>query len=178
MKTKLLITTILLMFSYAFAQETGKPSKAPINPPVAPAKASKAVVIEQKVEAKGKSENENNDMTPGELSKKVLSAASDIKSTKIFEEKLAKLAALEKLVEVDADKTTVEGIRYSVSLEPMLKQRKNLKDKTVCWNVRNETEYLFTSGSGFRGKLHYFAQDSLQLLAAMCDIPDLSKFEN
>ena len=83
------------------------------------------------------------------------------------------MAALEKLVTEEFEKTSVEGVRYSVALRPIFEQRQLLKDNAACMNVRGEILFKFTGGSGFNGKVPYFVKDSLDLLSAMCGNPSL-----
>ncbi len=118
---------------------------------------------------------EDKDLKPGSLSKKVVATATAIKTKNTFFERIKELEKLDKAVEADAEKSTVEGIRYSNALSPIMKNRKELSDKRNCAKVKSEMDSVFTSGTGFSGKLKYYQKDALQLLSVICADPALAK---
>ncbi len=112
--------------------------------------------------------------TPASLQKQILESAASLKSAKTNDERITLLTALEKIVEADADKATVEGVRYSVALEPIFENRRDLGEKTICTRTRGDILHRFTSGSGHRGKIPDFVKDALEVLASACKDESLS----
>jgi hypothetical protein len=111
------------------------------------------------------------------LQKRVLEAAASLKSVKTNDERIALLSALEKSVEADADKATVEGVRYSVALKPIFENRRELNEKSICARTRDEILHRFTSGNSNRGNVPLFVKDALEVLASAC-LDESLKAEN
>jgi hypothetical protein len=160
---KIFVCCLVLFFVAGFSAAAGKAA----SPKASPLPSKKIVAAPDK-------DDEKVDLKPGELQKQVLATVKSLDSAKTSDDRAQVLTALQKKIEAEADNGTIEGVRYSVALEPVFDNRRNLNEKKICQDTREDILHRFTSGSGNNGKIPYFVKDALQILAAACQDDSLT----